>query len=1161
MNEITRFQRLPASSAAASASQDGSDEPSSRDGAAGEAVEPRVGREPLARRARGGPARRRSRRRGRRRGPPSSCGSATLRARERPRGGAEVERPRGRGCEARSAATRSSAFWSTTTSRKRRWVCASSECEERLERRRSGRPSRRRGRSGGRERLPPPAQATLSRPWPRRSCPSSSPLATPRRRSGEAVAERPRPDGRRPRARRRRRRLRRRHRRRARRPSTTRGSASFGTSSRSGLAGALNVGLDAARGRYVARMDADDVALPGWLERVVGASARRPRGRGRRRRDDRPATPTERSGTVHRMPSAARAVRWARALLVAVLPPDRDRRPRGPRAARAPLRHRRSRESEDYDLWTRLLEVADGDNVREPLVLYRRHDAQASTRRGELQRECRRRVALRQIAAARAAARRGSDAELAWRVGRRPRASEGGRGRGGRRPPRARRGVRGAPRWRRGAPRRGAGRSPGAPDVAATRGALAARGAGARPDAPASTGADASARAGASARAERAAAARFGRRAADEPVRLTIVLPEPTPYRTGMLDRLARTARPRPDGRLRRGSRSSGGRGTSTLAPPRGLPRRPARAGRVRACSGTTTRSRSASSARCATPARTSSSSRAGARSPRRRRSPGAGGTASRTCCSSRANERDATARLAAAVKNAVVPTVVGGAAEVLVVGSLARESMRRARRPTRPHLGRRQHDRRRPASPRRRTRSRRGGTRSAPRRARGRRRRRALRRAARAREGARHAGARGRGRGRARGSWSSLAGSGPERERLASLAAELGVRLVLLPDIPWERIVERYVVADVFALLSRHEPWGVVVNEAAACGLPLVLSDRVGAAFDLLEDGGNGLLVPVDDVAAAARRAPRARRRSRAAPRDGRGLAGDRRRVGLRAEHRAPRRGRAPRRRPSARERLGVERELLVDDGVPGRAPRRPERSFREPPPQRGVPEDARDRVDGRVDVVGDDERLARLERRRDAAPVGDDDRRPDRRGLGCDEPEVLAARGEDEHVRPPVEVERRARRRRAGDARGRRSRGSACAASHERQRPVPVVRAGENDVDVREPARSLEEVLDALLGRDPADVEDDRRAVGNDARERIAVGRRRRLGEGVAADPDPATGRRPTRRRRPAPSATTRRRGARPPRRRASRRVEERASGPPSAAAARTSRPARRR
>ena len=62
-----------------------------------------------------------------------------------------------------------------------------------------------------------------------------------------------------------------------------------------------------------------------------------------------------------------------------------------------------------------------------------------------------------------------------------------------------------------------------------------------------------------------------------------------------------------------------------------------------------------------------------------------------------------------------------------------------------------------------------------------------------------------------------------------------------------------RKVAADVFALLSEREPWGVVVNEAAACGLPLVLSDRVGAAFDLLRDGENGVLVMAGDVESAA--------------------------------------------------------------------------------------------------------------------------------------------------------------------------------------------------------------------------------------------------------------------------------------------------------------------
>ena len=97
------------------------------------------------------------------------------------------------------------------------------------------------------------------------------------------------------------------------------------------------------------------------------------------------------------------------------------------------------------------------------------------------------------------------------------------------------------------------------------------------------------------------------------------------------------------------------------------------------------------------------------------------------------------------------------------------------------------------------------------------------------------------------------VVGEGPERSDLERLAQEAGVRATFTGDRPWETIVETYVAGDVFALLSRHEPWGVVVNEAAACGLPLVLSDRVGAARDLLRPGENGLLVPADDADAAA--------------------------------------------------------------------------------------------------------------------------------------------------------------------------------------------------------------------------------------------------------------------------------------------------------------------
>jgi glycosyltransferase involved in cell wall biosynthesis len=88
----------------------------------------------------------------------------------------------------------------------------------------------------------------------------------------------------------------------------------------------------------------------------------------------------------------------------------------------------------------------------------------------------------------------------------------------------------------------------------------------------------------------------------------------------------------------------------------------------------------------------------------------------------------------------------------------------------------------------------------------------------------------------------------------LRRAAAEAGVRLdVVTGGFSEDELAQRYVDADVFALLSRREPWGVVVNEAAASGLPLVLSDRVGAAYDLLRDGENGFLIPVEDAGAAA--------------------------------------------------------------------------------------------------------------------------------------------------------------------------------------------------------------------------------------------------------------------------------------------------------------------
>ena len=60
---------------------------------------------------------------------------------------------------------------------------------------------------------------------------------------------------------------------------------------------------------------------------------------------------------------------------------------------------------------------------------------------------------------------------------------------------------------------------------------------------------------------------------------------------------------------------------------------------------------------------------------------------------------------------------------------------------------------------------------------------------------------------------------------------------------------------ASVFILPSYHEAWGVVVQEAAATGLPLICSDAIGASVHLLQDGYNGFLFETGNVDQLSRR------------------------------------------------------------------------------------------------------------------------------------------------------------------------------------------------------------------------------------------------------------------------------------------------------------------
>jgi glycosyltransferase involved in cell wall biosynthesis len=98
--------------------------------------------------------------------------------------------------------------------------------------------------------------------------------------------------------------------------------------------------------------------------------------------------------------------------------------------------------------------------------------------------------------------------------------------------------------------------------------------------------------------------------------------------------------------------------------------------------------------------------------------------------------------------------------------------------------------------------------------------------------------------------------GDGSLRGRIEAQAREFGISDVHVTGfVNQTRIPEMLACGDIFVLASYHEPWGLAVNEAMATGLPVVVTDRVGCAVDLVEDGGNGYVVRYDDSIQLAQR------------------------------------------------------------------------------------------------------------------------------------------------------------------------------------------------------------------------------------------------------------------------------------------------------------------
>jgi glycosyltransferase involved in cell wall biosynthesis len=97
-----------------------------------------------------------------------------------------------------------------------------------------------------------------------------------------------------------------------------------------------------------------------------------------------------------------------------------------------------------------------------------------------------------------------------------------------------------------------------------------------------------------------------------------------------------------------------------------------------------------------------------------------------------------------------------------------------------------------------------------------------------------------------------SLAGEGPDQPGYQALVTELGCRDVrFLGTLGHDELCRHYAAADGLVLPSRSEVWGFVLNEAMEFGLPLVVSEAVGAGPDLVHPEENGFIVPVANVPA----------------------------------------------------------------------------------------------------------------------------------------------------------------------------------------------------------------------------------------------------------------------------------------------------------------------
>jgi glycosyltransferase involved in cell wall biosynthesis len=89
----------------------------------------------------------------------------------------------------------------------------------------------------------------------------------------------------------------------------------------------------------------------------------------------------------------------------------------------------------------------------------------------------------------------------------------------------------------------------------------------------------------------------------------------------------------------------------------------------------------------------------------------------------------------------------------------------------------------------------------------------------------------------------------GTPTEEYQQIILKNGLKQIYFPGFKTKKELEDYYkIADLFVFPTREDVWGLVVNEAMAFGLPVITTEKCIAGLELVQNGKNGFIIPVED-------------------------------------------------------------------------------------------------------------------------------------------------------------------------------------------------------------------------------------------------------------------------------------------------------------------------